>query len=199
MRVAERYLTLAITVLAVLWVWRRWPAESPWLQSVWALASSDKAPVRSVPKFSEAPTEILQVLAALDTTGTGQLPLALLEQALQLLGANPTKLEARQYGEALSEAGMRWLTAEALERTLRHHLQVHPPARDHDELIDAWELIDANGNGIVAEAEVEALIEMLTTLGEPLTPSEVETFVDEIDTDDDGQISRVEFLQLLGG
>ena len=42
------------------------------------------------------------------------------------------------------------------------------------------------------------LIEMLTTVGEPLTDEETEEFIQDIDADRDGEISKAEFMAVLG-
>ena len=47
-------------------------------------------------------------------------------------------------------------------------------------------------------AELTQLIELLTTVGEPLTDEETAEFIAELDEDSDGVVRREEYMSWLG-
>ena len=59
-------------------------------------------------------------------------------------------------------------------------------------------MIDLDGDGVVSRGrEMKSLVEILTTLGEPLTDEETDAFLDDVDLNKDGQISHDEFMHVL--
>lgn len=63
-----------------------------------------------------------------------------------------------------------------------------------DELIEAFKVFDTNGNGYIT---VHELRNVMITLGEFLTPDEVDELVKEADLDNDGQINYEEFIKIM--
>ena len=84
-----------------------------------------------------------------------------------------------------------------VEAVLEAHHHVHPAPKERSELLDAFRVVDTNGDGEISGGEVPELVQMLTTMGEPLTDDEMEDFMQSIDEDGDGTITKTEFMQLL--
>lgn len=63
-----------------------------------------------------------------------------------------------------------------------------------EELLEAFKVFDRDGNGYITSQELK---NVMTNLGEFLTPDEVEELVKEADLDGDGQINYEEFIKLM--
>lgn len=63
-----------------------------------------------------------------------------------------------------------------------------------EELLEAFRVFDRDGNGYITSNELK---NVMITLGEYLTPDEVEELVKEADLDGDGQINYEEFIKLM--
>ena len=60
-----------------------------------------------------------------------------------------------------------------------------------EEILEAFQIFDKDGNGFISVAE---LCHYMTTLGDKLTRTEIETIIQEADIDGDGQINYEEFI-----
>jgi calmodulin len=63
-----------------------------------------------------------------------------------------------------------------------------------EELLEAFKVFDKDGNGFITTHELRTV---MTTLGESLTPEEIEEMVREADIDGDGQINFNEFIKMM--
>lgn len=63
-----------------------------------------------------------------------------------------------------------------------------------EEMMEAFKIFDADGNGNITAEELRQIME---NLGEKLTKDEVEAMVKEADTDGDGQINYNEFVRMM--
>lgn len=145
------------------------------------------------------PMGAAEAVAALDAAGGGAVSLAELTLLLQLTGRNPTIADGERYRERLRGAGVEAVTGAVLEEVLRWHEDDHPMEEEAASIEAAWSVIDTNGDGVVRDGEMAALLELLRTKGEPLTDDEVEEFVSAVDGDGDGEISKAEFDAMLRG
>lgn len=64
----------------------------------------------------------------------------------------------------------------------------------NEELLEAFKVFDRDGNGFITSHELK---NVMITLGEYLTPDEVDELVKEADLDGDGQIDYEEFIKLM--
>ena len=136
------------------------------------------------------------VLAELGSSGAASLDQ--LKAAMRFMGASPTEAEAGLYHAELVREGAA-LTVPLLESIMARHREAHPPEQERAELQEAWGVIDGDGNGRVEGVERADLIELLTTVGEPLTDEEMQLFLQDVDANGDGIIERSEFMDALGG
>jgi len=63
-----------------------------------------------------------------------------------------------------------------------------------EELFEAFKVFDRDGNGYITSHELK---NVMISLGEYLTPDEVDELVKEADLDGDGQINYEEFIKLM--
>ena len=135
-----------------------------------------------------------EAIAAIDKSGTGEVSLAELGTLLRLAGADPTEAEVVEYRSILRTRGFTAVTPKALGKILTVHEYRHPPAEQQKQLEEAFSIIDEDGDGVVRDGEMSRLLELLTTVGEPLTEEESEQFLAEVDEDGDGAVTRSEFM-----
>ena len=60
-----------------------------------------------------------------------------------------------------------------------------------DEMREAFRVFDQDGNGYISAAELQSV---MASLGEKLTPQQVQDMISECDTNGDGQIDYNEYV-----
>ena len=160
----------------------------------------EPAAARSASKRQSLPPTMSpeDAIAAISEAGALEASLAELGTLLRLAGANPTEAEVVEYRQLLRGAGYEAVTSGALQQILTMHQQRHPPTKEREENEKAWRAIDEDGDGVLRGAELTQLIELLTTVGEPLTDEETAEFIAELDEDSDGVVRREEYMSWLG-
>ena len=63
-----------------------------------------------------------------------------------------------------------------------------------EELLEAFKVFDRDGNGFITSHELR---NVMNSLGENLTPEEIEEMIKEADLDNDGQIDYEEFVKMM--
>ena len=63
-----------------------------------------------------------------------------------------------------------------------------------EELLEAFKVFDRDGNGFITSHELR---NVMNSLGENLTPEEIEEMIKEADLDNDGQIDYNEFVKMM--
>lgn len=209
----ERSLVLSIFVLVVAWILRRVyggslinPSE---VSLAWQRADmsmdrhANDAPMAAVGHLT--PNQALRAIDdSYDAHAVDAPPrdasLAELGELLRLAGTNPSEAEVEQYRAQLRSAGVQSISPEVLTAIVEQYYEEHPPANAVADLEESWRVIDTDGDNVISSktGEMANLIEMLTTVGEPLTDEETEEFIQDIDADRDGEISKAEFMAVLG-
>ena len=179
---AERLLVLGLGFAGFVWLARR--VEIPL-----GIVESHERP---------AYVRAAAALKHVDEAGTGVVSLAELTMHMRLSGLNPTDADATNYRQRLRAMGTTAITAEVLAEVIEDYNAARPPETERAELLEAWNVVDADGDGIVHGDEMEQLVKMLTTMGEPLDDEEMHHFLKELDEDGDGRITLHEFTRLLG-
>ena len=67
-------------------------------------------------------------------------------------------------------------------------------ADTEEELIEAFKVFDRDGNGFITSHELRNI---MNSLGEGLSPEEIEEMIKEADLDNDGQIDYEEFVKMM--
>ncbi len=63
-----------------------------------------------------------------------------------------------------------------------------------EELLEAFKVFDRDGNGFITSHELRNI---MNSLGENLSPEEIEEMIKEADLDNDGQIDYEEFVKMM--
>jgi calmodulin len=63
-----------------------------------------------------------------------------------------------------------------------------------EELLEAFKVFDRDSNGFITSHELR---HVMTSLGESLTPEEIEEMIKQADVDGDGQINYDEFVKMM--
>ena len=140
----------------------------------------------------------IDAIAALDDAGSGAVALAHVGTLMRLVGANPTEAQVEAVRQQLVRRGVQAVTPQTLEGVLAEwRVHADPPEDETQDLLQAWGVFDADGNGILEGDELLQLEKTLTTLGEPLQQAEFAELIHSLDADRDGRITRDELMQLL--
>ena len=89
-------------------------------------------------------------------------------------GADPTEAEVVEYRSILRTRGFTAVTPKALGKILTARVPT-PTGEQQKQLEEAFSIIDED-DGVVRDGEMSRLLELLTTVGEPLTEEESEQF-----------------------
>ena len=194
MWIVERTLLVSIALASVAWVARRIGARS----TVVASRSYPSDLSIDEPNRGERPSKRAEeVFSIMDENSNGARALAELGTYMRLAGANPTQAEVERFIEQLRQDGKHVFTAQELGAVLEWHYKEQPYEKQRSELEDAWEIVDSDGDGMVRGAEMGDLVYMLTHLGEPLSDEEMSEFLKDMDINEDGILSRREFMTML--
>ncbi|KAI0242088.1 putative calmodulin-3 [Lamellibrachia satsuma] len=109
------------------------------------------------------------------------------------VGLNPTEAQLKEMMNEVDRAGGR-VDVPTMARILQGRMKEQTTS--HDELRDAFQVFDKNGNGLVS---VHDLKHSLTTLGERLADEELDELVREVDTDGEGQLNYEDVVKVLLG
>jgi len=133
--------------------------------------------------------EFKEAFQLFDKDGDGKITGEELGTVMRALGQNPTQAEIKDIVKEIGGNG----TVEFPE--FLSMMQRRMKSTDNEEQIrEAFKVFDKNGNGFV---EIKELRHVLTTLGEKLTPEEVDGVLKEADADNDGKINLQDFLRVM--
>ncbi|KJA13844.1 hypothetical protein HYPSUDRAFT_98708, partial [Hypholoma sublateritium FD-334 SS-4] len=119
--------------------------------------------------------------------GDGTITTAELGAVMRSLGRTPTDAELQEIlrGVDRDQNGTIEL-AEFVELMGRSHQTLSPGAEPQDELWQAFAVFDKDASGKISISELEVVMH---SLGERLTPDELEIMIKEADLDGDHEIS----------
>jgi len=218
----ESILAMAICCLAVVWVvrridhvgvssqdFRRRKLDENRAEALRPISSDGEATASSAAEFAFRerlmPEDALRAVDESADAHTISVPraasLAELSTLLRLCGADPSDADVTRYRQQLRSAGVQALSLAVLIDIVRQYFEEHPPEQHMAELLEAWAVVDQDGDGVITSTtnEMHHLVQMLTTMGEPLTDDETEEFLREMDADRNGEITKREFMHVLGG
>lgn len=103
---------------------------------------------------------------------------------IRSVGLNPTEAELKEMQDVVTKQFGGSIDARGLTQILQPRLQQLQTTSD--ELRDALEVFDKNGNGMIPIQDFKS---SLTTLGERVPDEMMDELIREIDQDGDGQVS----------
>eukprot|EP01089_Gocevia_fonbrunei_P014691 TRINITY_DN4082_c0_g2_i2.p1 TRINITY_DN4082_c0_g2~~TRINITY_DN4082_c0_g2_i2.p1 ORF type:complete len:142 (-),score=46.57 TRINITY_DN4082_c0_g2_i2:60-485(-) len=133
---------------------------------------------------AEDSEHLIEAFQMMDTSNTGKLNLASLNQLLRSLGYSFKDSEVKKMMDEHGSGGY-------IGRDDFINAIVLKGSQQDSELLAAFNVFDKEQNGYVSAAELKHL---LSTLGDEFNEEEVDDFVREADVDNDGQINYKHFI-----
>ncbi|KAG2268127.1 hypothetical protein HID58_064703 [Brassica napus] len=121
-----------------------------------------------------------------DTDGDGKIAPSELGILMRSLGGNPTQAQLKSI--TASESLTAPFDFNRFLDLMAKHLKTEPFDR---QLRDAFKVLDKEGAGFVAVADLRHI---LTSIGEKLEPNEFDEWIKEVDVGSDGKIRYEDFI-----
>ncbi|XP_013602249.1 PREDICTED: probable calcium-binding protein CML13 [Brassica oleracea var. oleracea] len=121
-----------------------------------------------------------------DTNGDGKIAPTELGILMRSLGGNPTQAQLKSITD--SENITAPFDFNRFLDLMAKHLKTEPFDR---QLRDAFKVLDKEGTGFVAVADLRHI---LTSIGEKLEPNEFDEWIKEVDVGSDGKIKYEDFI-----
>lgn len=128
--------------------------------------------------------------ALFDRKGDGHIPREKLGDMLRAVGQNPTQAEVSDLAAKLPKDTFTY--AEFVEVVNRPN--GFKSVGDVDDYIRGFQVFDKANTGEIGVGELKYI---LSSMGEPLTESEVNELVEGLNVDRDGNVNYVEFVRSL--
>jgi calmodulin len=126
-----------------------------------------------------------------DRDNDGKISSSEIGTILRALGYHPTEAEINQIIKEIGKENIDFSEfSNILEKRKKKELDINM----ENQIQEAFKIFDKDGNGFV---EVSELKHILTSIGEKLTPQEVEGVLKEADSDQDGKISVQDFIKVI--
>ncbi|PRP81744.1 hypothetical protein PROFUN_10844 [Planoprotostelium fungivorum] len=134
--------------------------------------------------------EFKEAFALFDKDKDGKLSLAEVGTALRAVGLAPTQADIKAIEK---ETGKNVFTLNDFVAVAQK--KAAKPGPDvEDQIKEAFKILDRKNTGSI---EVSELRHLLVSIGEKLTPEEVETVLKEADSNNDGKVSHQDFVRVL--
>lgn len=135
--------------------------------------------------------EYQDAFSALDTDHDGFIASSQLGQILRAIGENPTDAEVQ---DMINEIDFDGNGSIEFPEFLRMMAKKVSDLYAEDEIREAFQFFDRDGNGFITRHELKSV---MMNLGEKLTDQECDQLVEEADLDGDGVINYEEFYYLM--
>ena len=139
----------------------------------------------------ESIDECKEVFDLFDKDKDGAIETKELGHVLNALGVNPTQSELL---EMINEVDVDGLGKIKFQAFLELYKRKKNASDSEEDLIEAFKVLDKDGNGIIEASELRHL---LTNLGNALSEEEADEMVREVDIDGDGLINYHELVKIL--
>merc|ERR1719359_164811 len=127
-----------------------------------------------------------------DKKRTGYIPIADMGTVLRSLGQNPTEAELQALVEEVDKDKSGTIEfdefVDLMSRTNKTQEQME------EEIRNAFLTFDADGSGFIDRDE---LVNVLTTMGDPVDEETINGMIAEADLDGDGKINYAEFTKIM--
>mmetsp|Transcript_10334 Transcript_10334/g.24762 ORF Transcript_10334/g.24762 Transcript_10334/m.24762 type:complete len:159 (+) Transcript_10334:62-538(+) len=137
---------------------------------------------------ADDPAHLKATFELFDEDCDGKISADQLGTLLRSCGRNPTNAEVQQYAAAYA-GGL--IDFQQFQQILS---QATSGATERAEVIESFRVFDKDGNGQLSAAELR---HVMGTMGEPLTPEEVDELIREADANGDGMIDFAEFVRQM--
>ncbi|EZG72286.1 calmodulin [Gregarina niphandrodes] len=135
--------------------------------------------------------EFREAFTLFDTDGDGNISTKELGTVMRSVGQNPTEADLQ---EMVAEVDENRTGVIRFKDFLNLMVRKMRETDTEEELIEAFQVFDREGNGLITAQELR---HVLTQLGEKLSPEEADLMISEADVDGDGQINYEEFVKMM--
>lgn len=159
----------------------------------WAtlLAGKDVMPPSGESLTGQQLAELRDAFSAYDKNGDGRITLQELRQALEELDEAPTDAELRTLMLKADADGNQSIDFAEFLAFMRRRMSQRGA---QDEIRDAFDVFDRNGDGLVS---IDELLQVMEILGETMSRQEAEDSLRRADSDGDGQLTYEEFVAFM--
>ena len=135
--------------------------------------------------------EFKGVFELFDKDRNGKITSKELGTVMRGLGQNPTEEELKQMIREVDLDGNGTID---FKEFLCLMVKKMKDTDTEEELLEAFKVFDRDGNGFITSHELRNI---MNSLGEGLSPEEIEEMIKEADLDNDGQIDYEEFVKMM--
>ncbi|CRK97025.1 CLUMA_CG010331, isoform A [Clunio marinus] len=135
--------------------------------------------------------ELKEAFAIYDLDKDGLITTRELGTVLRQLGQNPTEAEILDMIKDIDKDSTATISFKEFTMLMENRMNI---ATDPDDILDAFNVFDVNGNGLISANELR---HVATNLGEKLTEDEANEMIRAADVDGDGFINYKDFINLM--
>ncbi|KAF9348614.1 hypothetical protein BGX34_002383 [Mortierella sp. NVP85] len=128
-----------------------------------------------------------------DRKGTGNIAASSLGDLLRAVGQNPSEAEVQDLIAQHDPNGTSVLSFGTFT-TIVGRTDGYKPAATVSEMIEGFRAFDRENTGVVPASELR---HVLTTMGESLSPTEIDAFMETVQVDKDGNVNYEVFVREL--
>ena len=132
-----------------------------------------------------------EVFELFDKNRDGSIDARELGMVIRAAGGNPTEEDIQ---DVLKEYDINKNGKIEFNEFLTYYEAKYREPDSEEELKSAFKVFDKDGNGFIDKDE---LMNVVTTLGEPLSPEEADEMIRDADTNRDGRIDYKEFVKFI--
>ena len=133
---------------------------------------------------------IEECFSIFDTDRDGKIARETVPDVLRAIGKAPTQEEVKKLLEQCKE----FVTLDQFKNLYRTNSSIRSPDKLEEDMLNCFRACDREGTGQIHEAELR---QTLTTLGDCLTPSEVDALLKDVTIGSNGMIDYDKFVQML--
>ncbi|MGF1924183.1 MAG: EF-hand domain-containing protein [Bacteroidia bacterium] len=135
--------------------------------------------------------ELKEAFSLFDKDGDGIITTKELRSIMRSLGQDLTETDLQDVINGVNVHGNRTVNFPEFLSLIARKMK---DTDTEEELIEAFEVFDRDGNGLISAAELR---HVMTNLGKKLTEEEVDEIIREADIDGDGGINYEEFVRMI--
>uniref|UniRef100_A0A7C9DFS2 2-alkenal reductase (NAD(P)(+)) n=1 Tax=Opuntia streptacantha TaxID=393608 RepID=A0A7C9DFS2_OPUST len=142
-------------------------------------------------KAASTEDEMKKIFQKFDANGDGKISEAELRSLMQALGSETSAEEVKRMMAEMDSDGDGFVD---LAEFAEFHARSGGNAGSTNELMEAFNLYDKDGNGLISASELHAV---LKSLGEKCSIKDCHRMIQSVDADGDGHVNFEEFKKMM--
>eukprot|EP00877_Chromochloris_zofingiensis_P009087 jgi/Chrzof1/4431/Cz14g12250.t1 len=135
--------------------------------------------------------ECKEAFALFDKDNDGCITTPELGTVMRALGKNPTEAQVKSIAKEVDPDNRGTINLQEFLGVMSRDIKGYDSEAD---IRNAWKVFDKDNKGVISTAELR---HVLSSIGEKLSPAEMEEMIKESDPDNDGMIQYEEFVKML--